>query len=34
MNTGTFMRRLVAILLGISVVVVLVLKILTDGLVY
>ena len=34
MKTATFMRRLLAILLGISVVVALVFKILTDGLVY
>jgi hypothetical protein len=32
MNTTTFMKRLLAILLGISVVVALVFKILTDGL--
>lgn len=33
MNTTTFMRRLLAIILGVSIVLALVFKILTDGLV-
>jgi hypothetical protein len=33
MNSTTFMRRLLAVLLGVSIVLALVFKILTDGLV-
>lgn len=33
MNTSTFLRKLIALVIGISVVVALVIKILTDGLV-
>lgn len=33
MNTATFMRKLLALILGVGVVLLLVIKILTDGLV-